>query len=52
MKKLLRIVKLLPLFFVGIALIVWTSVFQRSGSSEKKGATDFGSSSDGIVFPH
>ena len=52
MKKLLRIVKLLPLFFMGVALIVWTSIFQRSGNSGKKGATDFGGSSDGIVFPY
>lgn len=52
MKKLLRVVKLLPLFFMGVALIVWTSVFQRGKGPGEKGATDFGTSSDDVIFPY
>ncbi len=52
MKKLVKFIKLVPLLFFGVALIVWTSVFHRSGDRGKQGSADPWSSSDDVVFPY
>lgn len=49
-KKITRYIKLVPLLLLGVAVIVWTSIFQRN--PEKKDFQKPQSGEEPPVFPY